>query len=399
VLRGGSWINDGRNCRSANRNGNDPGNRNDNIGFRLSRAPPSRGGEAQPRHLSPPRSPRWGKQEGRRRASRARPEPPPASRPLGRWTMNAPFRRFPSLFPEPWASGWGQDRYGLWQSFTLDGVTQILRWIPPGEFLMGSPETEAERESFGNDETQHPVCLTRGFWLADTACTQALWRAVLGEGPSGFEGGELPVENVSWEDVAERFLPALNDRIPGLAPALPTEAQWEYACRAGTTTPFWFGDNISPEQVNYDGNYPYGGGAKGEYRKRTVEVKALPANDWGLYEMHGNVWEWCADWLGEYPREAVVDPEGPETGRGRVLRGGSWFNAGGSCRSADRIGHDPGNRGGIGFRLSRGSSPPAGGERGRGRRGGRAWSARGRAGRARAIAGLGLSGISFSNKL
>lgn len=271
--------------------------------------------------------------------------------------MNAPFHRLPSLFPELWASGWGQDSFGLWQSFTLDGVTQVLRWIPPGEFLMGSPETEAEREPFGFDETQHQVRLAQGFWLADTACTQALWNAVLNERPSRFEGGERPVERVSWEDVVERFLPALNMQVPGLDSALPTEAQWEYACRAGTTTPFWFGENISPEQVNYDGNHPYAGGAKGEYRERIVDVKDLPANGWGLYQMHGNVWEWCADWLGTYPREAAVDQEGPVEGHDRVLRGGSWFYLARNCRSANRYGRDPGLRGGdIGFRLARGSS-------------------------------------------
>jgi formylglycine-generating enzyme required for sulfatase activity len=125
--------------------------------------------------------------------------------------MNAPFSRLPSLFPEPWASGWGQDRYGLWQSFTLDGVTQVLRWIPPGAFLMGSPDDEPGRSTEKEwDETRHQVRLSRGYWLADSACTQALWRAVLDETPSRFEGDERPVEQVSWEDVTGRFLPSLN---------------------------------------------------------------------------------------------------------------------------------------------------------------------------------------------
>jgi formylglycine-generating enzyme required for sulfatase activity len=220
---------------------------------------------------------------------------------------------------------------------------------------MGSPQDELERNE---DEVQHPVILTRGLWLADTACTQALWRVVLNEAPSGFQGDDRPVERVSWNDVVERFLPALNRLVPGLDAALPGEARWEYACRAGTSTPFWFGDNIGTEQVDYDGNYPYSGGPKGEPRGATVDVKALPANGWGLYQMHGNVWEWCADWLGEYPREAVVDPEGPEEGRGRVLRGGSWSSNGRDCRSANRVGDDPGDRHvSIGFRLARGSSP------------------------------------------
>ena len=270
--------------------------------------------------------------------------------------------RLPPLFPEAWASGWGQDRFGLWQSFTVGDATQMLRWIPLGDFLMGSPKDARERESFGNDETQHTVILTRGFWLADTACTQALWRAVLDESPSRFKGDDLPVDEVSWTDIVERFLPALNEAVPGLEAALPTEAQWEYACRAGTTTPFSFGANISPEQVNYNSNYPYADGKKGLYREKTVPVKALPANAWGLYQMHGNVWEWCADWLDEYPEGTLVDPVGPADGRERVLRGGGWRSYGGgwNCRSAFRYGFEPGNRSGYyGFRLARGL-PPAG---------------------------------------
>jgi len=275
--------------------------------------------------------------------------------------MNAQARQLPPCFPEPWASGWGQDRRGLWQSFGVKGVVQVLRWIPPGDFLMGSLADEPERGSLGNDETRHRVVLTQGYWLADTACTQALWQAVLGEDPSRFKGAERPVERVSWDDVVERFLPALNAQVPGLDAALPTEAQWECACRAGTDTPFRFGSTITTDLVNYDGNYPYAGGAKGQYREQTVEVKALPANAWGLYQMHGNVWEWCADWLGDYPADAVVDPLGPPEGRERVLRGGGWFSHARYCRSAFRGGFEPAYRSdGIGLRLSRGSSPAPG---------------------------------------
>jgi sulfatase modifying factor 1 len=265
-----------------------------------------------------------------------------------------------------WAVRHGVDDAGWWAEFEVRGVVQRMRWLPPGELRMGSPETEPERYSGGEwDETPHPVIVTRGLWLADTACTQALWQAVLGESPSGFPEDELPVEQVSWTDVTERFLPALNWRVPGLEARLPSEAQWEYACRAGTGTPFWFGENISPEQVNYNGNYPYANGPKGEFRQRTVAVKALPANGWGLYQMHGNVREWCADWLGAYPREAVVDPTGPDEGRERVLRGGGWSVGGGSCRSADRYGFDPGNRfRNFGFRLARGPSPRQAGSAG-----------------------------------
>ena len=228
-------------------------------------------------------------------------------------------------FRQPsWAETFGRDEYGLYADFSLQGIIQRMRWIAPGEFVMGSPESEAERF---NDETLHQVILSRGFWLADTACTQALWQAVLGQNPSAFKGADRPVENVSWDDV-QRFLDGLNALIPGQEFRLPTEAEWEYACRAGTTTPFWFGEQITPEQVNYDGNYPYAGGAKGAYREETVPVKALPCNGWGLYQMHGNVWEWCQDWHGAYPTETVIDPAGPPSGADRVLRGGSWISRG-----------------------------------------------------------------------
>lgn len=244
-----------------------------------------------------------------------------------------------------WSTGCGEDEYGIWTEFEVNGVAQQMRWIQPGKFLIGSPETEPERCS---NELQHEVVLTQGFWLADTACTQALWQAVMGKNPSRFKGVKRPVENVSFED-CERFLVQINQLRPDLELRLPTEAQWEYACRAGTKTPFSFGETITAEQVNYDGNYPYQGGEKGKNREETVDVKALPANQWGLYEMHGNVWEWCSDWKG------VVDPVGPKTGGLRVLRGGSWLNLARHCRSASRRADHPGYRNSlIGFRLSRG---------------------------------------------
>ncbi|MFO1434783.1 MAG: formylglycine-generating enzyme family protein [Candidatus Competibacteraceae bacterium] len=252
-----------------------------------------------------------------------------------------------------WAEAIGLDEYGLYTDCRIQGVAQRLRWIVPGEFTMGSPVSEAERL---DNETQHYVILTEGFWLADTACTQALWYEVMGDNPSRFKGKERPVEQVSWDDV-QRFIERLNQLSPDGGFRLPTEAEWEYACRAGTTTPFWFGDQISPAQVNYDGTYPYAGGQKGKYREETVDVKALPCNSWGLYQMHGNVWEWCQDWYGAYPSATVTDPVGPAEGAERVLHGGSWFNDGGSARSAQRYRSDPAYRDGrIGFRLARGQA-------------------------------------------
>jgi formylglycine-generating enzyme required for sulfatase activity len=274
--------------------------------------------------------------------------------PRGYFLDRTEFEAFPEGFRQPdWADTVGVDDYGLYADFSIEGVTQRMRWIPPGEFRMGSPADEPKRY---NDERQHEVVLTRGFWLAETACTQALWEAVMGENRSHFKGPEQPVESVSWEDV-QRFIMHLNERVPGLEVRLPTEAEWEYACRAGTKTPFWFGNQITPEQANYDGSYPYAGGKKGVYREETVEVKALPANGWGLYQMHGNVWEWCADWYGEYPEGTVVDPSGPQGGADRVLRGGGWIGNGRGLRSADRIHDGPGDRSDrVGFRLARGQS-------------------------------------------
>jgi sulfatase modifying factor 1 len=293
----------------------------------------------------------------------------------------------PNEFPLPWASDWGVDPYGLWMGLVVGGVRQAFRWIPPGRFLMGSPPDEAERL---DDEMQHEVILSEGFWLAETACTQALWEAVMDRNPSYFKGAERPVEWVNWEE-AIAFIERLNAQVDGLNLRLPTEAQWEYACRAGTRTPFWFGDNITANQVNYDGNYPYAGGKKGGSRGETVEAKSLPCNGWGLYQMHGNVWEWCSDWFGQYPESTVTDPVGTELGEGRVLRGGSWNDYGRDARSALRSGYTPVYRiDFIGFRLARGQSgQQAGNQAARGT----GQAARSDDGQARAIPGPRLKEI------
>ena len=262
-----------------------------------------------------------------------------------------PYKTIPTNFPYGWESDYGEDETGIRAAFTIGGVRQSMRWIGPGEFMMGSPNKEPERWA---DEILHKVILTQGYWIAETTCTQELWEAVMGSNPSRFKGKKMPVETVSWEDCKE-FIGKINELIPGLDVRLPTEAEWEYACRAGTETPFWFGENITTDQVNYDGNNPYNNGKKGEYREKTVEVYALPCNSWGLYQMHGNVYEWCEDWFGEYDTGTVIDPRGPETGEVRVLRGGGWFDDGGGTRSACRGGGGPANRDGVtGFRLARG---------------------------------------------
>ncbi len=256
----------------------------------------------------------------------------------------------PPVFPPAWAVAYGQDGFGLWAELALDSVTQRVRWIPPGEFLMGSPDDEPER--YKDEGPRHRVVLTEGYWLADTACTQALWQAVMKNNPSQFRGDpEKPVERVTWHQVQD-FLQRLGS-LAGVKAELPSEAQWEYACRAGTDTPFWWGNDLNTDQANYDGNSPYAQGKKGENRKRTVPVKSFLPNPWGLWQMHGNVWEWCRDGLRDYQQVVAVNPEGALEEEGdRALRGGSWDGHGWYLRAAYRGGYRPGSRlHFIGFRF------------------------------------------------
>ena len=218
------------------------------------------------------------------------------------------------------------------------GVTLEMVWIPSGRFQMGSPSSEEKRDD--DEGPVHTVELD-GFWLGKYEVTQAQWQAVMGNNPSHFKGADLPVESVSWEHCQE-FIGKLNAKSQRRF-GLPTEAQWEYACRAGTTTPFHFGETISTEQANYDGNDTYGNGRKGVDRKETTSVGSFPANRWGLHDMHGNLREWCADWYDEdyYGKSPRQNPTGPSSGADRVLRGGSWGAHPCVCRSANRYGTYP----------------------------------------------------------
>jgi formylglycine-generating enzyme required for sulfatase activity len=180
------------------------------------------------------------------------------------------------------------------KNFT-NGIGMKFVWIPPGTFTMGSPQEEKEREA---NETRHKVTLSKGFYMGVYPVTQEEWQAVTGETPSKFKNEKnLPVERLSWDDCQE-FIKKLRarDKKPY---RLPSEAEWEYACRAGTTTPFSFGDTLSTDQANYDGNFIYGNGRKGVNRKKTTPVGSFPANAFGLYDMHGNVSQWCHDWYAD----------------------------------------------------------------------------------------------------
>jgi len=203
--------------------------------------------------------------------------------------------------------------------------------IPPGKFIMGSPKDEEWHQAA---EVQHAVSITGPFYMGATEVTQKQWSALMGKNPSFFTGDDLPVETVTWLQV-EEFCRKLSAR-EGRRYRLPGEAQWEFACRAGTTTPFHTGKSITPDQANYDGNKTYAGGPRGPFRETTVAAGSLPANAWGLHEMHGNVWEWCQDWYAPYPDGDASDPTGPADGTRRVFRGGCGINFPAVCRSANR---------------------------------------------------------------
>ena len=214
------------------------------------------------------------------------------------------------------------------------GITMTLICIPAGTFTMGSPETEKGRKS--EEGPQHDVTISKPFYLGVTEVTQAQWKAIMGTDPSRFKGASGPVGRVSWND-AVAFCKALSKKT-GRAVRLPTEAEWEYACRAGTITPFHTGETISTDQANYNGRFVYGNGRKGVVRDKPLAVGSFKPNAFGLYDMHGNAWEWCADWYGEkyYAEADTRAPKGPASGGYRVFRGGYWGDYPVSCRAASR---------------------------------------------------------------
>lgn len=245
--------------------------------------------------------------------------------------------------------------------------------INGGSFTMGSPANEFLREK---DETEHRVTLN-SFYMGKYPVTQREYSDLMGKNPSEFRNANAPVENVTWYDAVE-FCNALSAK-EGLTPAytlngrtvtwnksatgyrLPTEAEWEYAARAGTTTPFWTGENITTRQANWYGTYPYKDGVSGEARERTLNVGTFAPNPFGLYDISGNVWEWCWDWYGQYDLRATANPSGPSEGVYKVHRGGAWNDFGRHLRLAYRAAFTPINHMyNIGFRVVRSAAASEG---------------------------------------
>ena len=269
-------------------------------------------------------------------------------------TLNAEGAEvYEKTFGEEFVAVEAEPQAGERKVLTIKGVDFAFRYCPAGTFQMGSPSSEAERDS--DEGPRHEVTLTKGFWMLETSVTQGMYRAITGSNPSHFKSGDnYPVEEVSWFD-SQSFCESLNAL--GVAPEgfafrLPTEAEWEYACRAGTDTPYFWGSTLNGDKANCDGNYPYGGVSKGRYLEKTSAVGSYTPNGWGLYDMHGNVYDWCADWFGDYGSGPQTDPTGPSSGSTRVLRGGGWNYLAKVCRSASRFAYGPANRfNDRGFRL------------------------------------------------
>lgn len=312
VVRGGCWKSAARQCRSAFRTSFEPDSRNDMVGFRLcvSAAAGWKGAKMDGKPTVKPVSVRPVKPEELKAGTRNRIE------------------------------------------IALDLDPEFM-WCPPGSFLMGSPTSEDELHRAGED--QHEVAFAKGFWMAKFEVTKQVWQAVMDDGSVGLLGGaQEPKSEVSWHECMD-FIARLNRRLRGVCVRLPTEAEWEYACRAGTTTAFSFGDILNGDQACCDGNDPYGTFERGEVWKRgpaKVGNYSKFANKWGLNDMHGNLFEWCADWYAPYVQARQADPAGPASGEAKVVRGGCWRYAARLCRSAFRMRYDPETRNDmIGFRL------------------------------------------------
>jgi formylglycine-generating enzyme required for sulfatase activity len=271
--------------------------------------------------------------------------------------------------PVPPAGGFSKQ--GFFKAAHWAGQAPALVDIPPGTFVMGSPDSEVGR--FACEGPQTTVTLTYGFKMGRYEVTQAEYQALMTKNPSYFSGvTNRPVEQVSWDDAME-YCRRLTEaqRQAGCLPAgwayrLPTEAEWEYACRAGTTTAFHYGPDLRSGMANFDGFYEYYSGIgevynpAGTHLWKTAPVGGYAPNAWGLYDMHGNVWEWCLDWWSSnLPGDSVTNPQGPASGSDRVIRGGCWYNDGRFCRAAYRLRSQPAIGGNdLGFRVVLAASEP-----------------------------------------
>jgi len=316
VLRGGSFINYGSSARSACRNHYMPSNPDyGNRGFRLTRT-------AETKAILEP--------------TVFKPDPVEEMPALGKLLV-APFTEATAMEAQKEVAKSLQKEVEGKDDLS-NGIKLEMVLIPAGKFTMGSPANEKGRY---DNETQHEITLTKPFYMGKYAVTQEQWEAVMGNNPSSrTKGVKLPVTDVSWEDCQD-FIKKLNAKTAG-GYRLPTEAEWEYACRAGTTTAFAVGNSLSKSDANIDGD-------------SIKTVGSYKANAFGLYDLHGNVWEWCEDWRADYPAGAITDPKGPATGEHRVLRGGSFFNSVVSLsRSSNQFGLTPTERDfNYGFRLVR----------------------------------------------
>ncbi|MGZ0170988.1 MAG: SUMF1/EgtB/PvdO family nonheme iron enzyme [Planctomycetales bacterium] len=411
VIRGGSWINAARYVRAAYRSAYSPGNRSNDVGFRcrvLSSGPSQAAAEqagqgGSPQRAVSRRSPKAEPGGDSEHASEVRPTRRVSSQPTtqqsrpnaasaaeasesshlaprdeptarlhGDAFLKAAVQHFDQLPKPEWASDWGRDDFGLWAEFhgglvdrrirevarkgrpklvgpAPETITQRMRLIPPGTFLMGSLETEEGRD---NDEgPQHEVTISQAFWMFDSPCTQLLWEAVTGDKPSHFKGGDRPVEQISWED-CQKFSEQLSAKFASLESGLPTEAEWEYACRAGTTTSTYAGTLVPPNEGA--GEWDRIAWVSENSGRETHPVRKKDANPWGLFDTLGNVWEWCQDaWQNHHDDGPATDPvrEG-DASASRVFRGGSWFYNARNVRAAYRHTYSPGNRNrNIGFRC------------------------------------------------